>query len=102
MNPKNSVNSVGRELREENKIMGTKLPVSKFWCEYYKIPATCQLDRTDFEPDSKMCYGCLKLHDLDFCFFERKATIFSHAMTERSGDHTSYHETRRLGSCLCA
>ena len=100
MNPKNSV---GRELREENKIMGTKLPVSKFWCEYYKIPATCQLDRTDFEPDSKMCYECLKLHDLDSCFFEEKDTTrYSYGMTGRSEDPTSYHETRRLGSCLCA
>ena len=77
--------------------------VSKFWCEYYKIPATCQLDRTDFEPDSKMCYECLKLHDLDYCFFEGKATArYPYGMTGRSEDPTSYHETRRLGSCLCA
>ena len=86
MNPKNSVNSVGRELREENKIMGTKLPVSEFWQEYYKIPATCQPDGTNFEPDSKMCYECLKLHDLDYCFFKSKAnTRYSNAMR---GDET--------------
>ena len=56
-------------------------------------PATCQLNRTNFEPDSKMCYECLKLHDLDFCFFERKPTIFSHAITDwRVHGPTNYHE----------
>ena len=65
-------------------------------------PATCQLNRTNFEPDSKMCYECLKLHDLDFCFFQRSAARRDFNTVWEGGRDLAPHYGNRLGSCLCA